>query len=210
MIFNHPIPEAYPKSIVSLNDEAVENVTVFRYLGSDIKHDEESTGDEEINLRIDCAEGKFYQLGKKFMIALSNRIPLLNALVRSRLKYGCQTWALTAQQKERLSSSYISMLRKMIRAGYKRKTDTWRFVYSNEQLLELCHVESIDGFVHRMQRSYLAHIIRKNDDSIAKRLLFSSKRSRRPGRYISTMKSVLQREDCTMTQFVKKAANKEY
>ena len=46
MIFNHPTPEAYPKSIVSLNDEVVENVTVFRYLGSDIKHDEESTGDE--------------------------------------------------------------------------------------------------------------------------------------------------------------------
>ena len=36
----------------TLNDEVVENVTVFRYLGSDIKHDEESTGDEEINLRI--------------------------------------------------------------------------------------------------------------------------------------------------------------
>ena len=53
MIFNHPTPEAYPKSIVSLNDEVVENVNVFRYLGSDIKHDEESTGDEEINLRID-------------------------------------------------------------------------------------------------------------------------------------------------------------
>ena len=90
MIFNHPTPEAYPKSIVSLNDEAVENVTVFRYLGSDIKRDEESTGDEEIYLRIDCAEGKFYQLGKKFMnykIALSNRIPLLDAIVRSRLIY---------------------------------------------------------------------------------------------------------------------------
>ena len=130
--------------------------TVFRYLGSDIKHDEESTGDEEINLRIDCAEGKFYQLGKKFMnykIALSNRIPLFNALVRSRLTYGCQTWALIAQQKERLSSTYISMLRKMIRGGYKRKTDTWRFVYSIEQLLELCHVESIDGFSHRMLSS---------------------------------------------------------
>ena len=96
-----------------------------------------------------------------YKLALSNGIPLLNALVDSRLTYGCQTWALTAQQKERLSSTYISMLRKMIRGGYKRKMDTWRFVYSNEQLLELCHVESIGGFVHRMQRSYLAHIIRK-------------------------------------------------
>ena len=130
-----------------------------------------------------------------YKITLSKRITLLNALVRYRLTYGCQTWALTAQQKERLSSTYISMLPKLIRGGYKRKMDTWRFVYSNEQLLELCHVESIDGFVHRMQRSYLAHIIRKNDDSIAKRLLFSSERSRRPGRCISTMKSVLQRED---------------
>ena len=56
MIFNHQTQEAYPKSIVSVNDEAIENVTVFRYLGSDIKHDEETTGD----LRIDCTEGMFY------------------------------------------------------------------------------------------------------------------------------------------------------
>ena len=76
-------------------------------------------------------------------------------------------------------------------------------------MIELCHVESIDGFVHRMQRSYLAHI-HKNDDSILKCLLFSSERSRRPGRYISIMHSVLQRKDCTMTKFVKKAVNNEY
>ena len=55
----------YPKSIVTLNNIPIENVTNFRYLGDEIKYDESSTGDAEINLRIDVAENKFYELGSE-------------------------------------------------------------------------------------------------------------------------------------------------
>ena len=213
MIFNFDRPDAYPKSISSLEGKPIENVKLFRYLGSEIKHDEDYTGDAEINLRIDCAEGKFYQLGKKFMnfnIALSTRIKLLHSLVRSRLTYGCQIWTLTTRQKERIGSVYFSMLRKMVRGGYKRKPDRWSFVFTNDHLLSLCNTESIDAFVFRMQRSYLAHIIRKEDSSITKRLLFSSERNRRPGRYISLLNSVLQRQASSLPIFIKNAMDEVF
>ena len=54
----------YPKTISSLGNTPVENVKKFRYLGDDIKFDEPSTGDADVNLRIDLAEAKFYELGK--------------------------------------------------------------------------------------------------------------------------------------------------
>jgi len=34
----------YPKTICSLGEEVIENVEKFRYLGSEIKQDEPSTG----------------------------------------------------------------------------------------------------------------------------------------------------------------------
>ena len=49
----------YPNSIVSLRNKTIENVNIFRYLGDDIKFDEPSTGDAEIDLRIAVAEAKF-------------------------------------------------------------------------------------------------------------------------------------------------------
>ena len=57
--------QIHPKSIASLNNIPIENVTNFRYLRDEIKFDEPSTGDAEINLRIDVAENKFYELRKK-------------------------------------------------------------------------------------------------------------------------------------------------
>ena len=46
MIFNHQhINEEYPKTIISINNTPVENNTIFKYLGRNIKYDKPSTGD---------------------------------------------------------------------------------------------------------------------------------------------------------------------
>ena len=75
MILNHQYlntdSSTHPKSIASLNNPPIENVTNFRYLGDEIKYDEPSTGDAEINLRIDVAENKFYELGEKCLTTKS-------------------------------------------------------------------------------------------------------------------------------------------
>ena len=71
------------------------NVKTFRYLGDEVKFDEPSTGDAEIDLRINIAQGKVYEIIKKltnFKIHLSTRVMIFNSLVRSRLTYSCQTW----------------------------------------------------------------------------------------------------------------------
>ena len=213
MILNHDCSEEYPTSICSIDGKPIENVKVFRYLGSEIKYDEEYTGEAELNLRIDFAQGKFYQHGKKFMnhnISLNTRVRLLNSLVRSRLTYGCQIWTLTVRQKQRIGSVYLSMLRKMVRGGYKRNPNQWSFVYTNEDLLRLCNTEPINAFIHRMQRGYVAHLIRKEDSSISKRLLFNTEHIKRPGRYISLLSTVLQRETCVLQTFIKNAMDRKY
>ena len=108
MIFNHHAAVKYPSTIVSLNGEALENVELFRYLGSDIRFNEPSTGEAEINLRTDAATGSFYANSRNMLnqkIYMKTRIMMLNSLVRSRLVYGCQAWSCNTNQIKRLNAS---------------------------------------------------------------------------------------------------------
>ena len=204
-------PEQYPSCIVKVDGEVVENVKVFKYLGSQVHYGQHTTGDTEITTRIDMAESKFYEYGKKLMnfkIKLSTRILILNSLVRSRLTNGCQTWILSSAQRDRLNSSYTSMIRKMVRGGYKRKEDEWGYQMTNQKLLELCNTESISAFTARQKQRYLAHIIRLPDTSITKRIAFNSDLPTRPGRRTTFLKSVLQIDGSSIQSFARKAVEK--
>lgn len=60
MIFNYQyINSKYPKTIASINNTPVESTTILKYPGCNIKYDEPSTGDLELE------PYKFYELGGK-------------------------------------------------------------------------------------------------------------------------------------------------
>ena len=119
MIFNFKYMErnynsTYPESIVTLEDQPVQNVKQSRYLGDAVRFDEPSTGDAEIDLRISITQAKFYEIIKKltnFKIHLNTRVLIFNSLVPSRLTYSCQTWNLTQIQMQKINSAYITVLR---------------------------------------------------------------------------------------------------
>ena len=159
MIFNFKYIEndtsQYPSSIAELNNQPIENVTSFRYLGDIIKFDEPSTGDAELDLRISLAEAKFYELIKKLTnrkIYLRTRVLILNTIVRSRLTYSCHTWNLNDAQMNKINSSYINLLRNLINNGHKRVKQTvdesnieipdYRYVLTNKNILRTCNTDS--------------------------------------------------------------------
>ena len=91
----------------------------------------------------------------------------MNAIVRSSLTYGCQTWALTGDLLQRIKVTYSGILQKMTKGGFRRKRDAWSFALSNGAILKLCGTEDIESFVRRQQRNYLAHVVRSNDKSLS-------------------------------------------
>ena len=204
----------YPKSISRLHNTAVENVTTFRYLGNDIKYVEPSTRNAEVQLRIDMAEHKFYEISKKllnFNIRIKTRVKILNSLVRCQLTYSCQTWNLGIQQQKRISSTYITMLRKMIKGGYRRKTGTeWKFVLTNLDLINICGTEEINDYTSRQQRNYLAHLARQSNKTLTKRVLFNDNHASKPGRQWTLETRVVLHEGTTTDEFYKRALNKEF
>ena len=109
-----------------------------------------------------------------YRINLITRVKILNALVRSRLSYGCQTWTLSSEQKNRINSFYCGLLRRMVRGGFKRKEDRMAFEKTNKDLLDICKTEEMSAFIARQQKCFLAHIIRREDNTLVKSLTFNT------------------------------------
>ena len=91
--------------------------------------------------------------------------------------------------------------------GYKRKENTWHFVLTNENLISMANTTELSTFIRKQQRSYMGKIIRKDNQSLVKRLLFNNDSSRKPGRQLTLLSNVLNDAQCDMKALLKKAMN---
>ena len=146
MILNDERDEDYPENIHTINGVDLKNVKIFKYLGSKINYNQPSTGDTEVEFRIELAKCKFesikYILCNK-KIHMWIRQMFYNAFIRSRLTYACQTWTLTCEQTRKLNSTHVYLLRRMIRGGFKRQTSetadhVMPHVYNAGNILKIC------------------------------------------------------------------------
>lgn len=188
-------------SKISINNIPIMPCQTYRYLGTQIHHLETTTGDTEINARIESADNRYASMKSLFhnhKIHLYIRIMFLNSFIRSRLCYNCANWSLTKAQTTRLNTSYQIMLRKMIRNGFRRhpnqddETPDFRYWYTTEDLLNICKVPSISDFISKQQEKYISHLIRADNDSIMKKLMLSADKNKKRGKTINTtLKQVL-------------------
>ena len=202
----------YPSSISVLNGEKLTNVKQYTYLGCEIEYNKPAIGEAELNLRKDAAECKFYSLAKNLMnmkIYLQIRTNILNSLVRSRAVYACQIWSINQAQLKKLNAAYMSFIRKMTKGGFKRKPNSWSFVHTNEDLLRMAKTDSLEDFVKKQQLKYVANVVRKDNQSTVKRLLFDNHDSLKPGPQQSLLTSVLKAEGMALQQLCNRAQKDE-
>lgn len=186
---------SYPQSICTLKNIQIKNSRTFVYLGSNIDHNQPGLGISEINNRINSANAAFQQhkhLLRNHHISLHTRIILFNAYVRSRLTYGCQCWATTKEILNKFDSTYRIMLRKIIWGGFERtdrSNDDFSYKISNKKLHQICRTEDISNFIKQQQANYLAHIIRKENNTATKRLTFECNTNTKRGQKRTTLLS---------------------
>ena len=87
---------------------------------------------------------------------------LLNAYVRTRLRYGYSAWSVSKQQLQKIDTCYKFMLWKMIRNGLKQTKDC-KYIITDKKLHSTCKTTNVSNFIKLQQSKYLAHIIRKPD-----------------------------------------------
>ena len=166
MILNFPNDLPYPNSIVELNESKLTNTPEFKYLGAYLDHNQPNTGEKEINHRIQLANSKFQQMSnvlQNFQINLKTRILFLNSFVRSRLVYPCQNWNLSAQELDRIDTTYRKFLRRMVRGGFafvNQAENDYRYLISNAQLHRICGTSDVSYFIRSQQHHYISHMIR--------------------------------------------------
>ena len=78
--------------------------------------------------------------------------------------------------------------------GFRRKGNTHNFVYTNRQIYEICQTTTLDDYIAKQQRAYLAHIIREDADVTAKKILFDAEENILPGRCITLFSTVSENE----------------
>ena len=218
MIINHKCLQSneYPSSIVTLKDKPLNNVKEFKYLGSYLYHNEPSTGDIELNHRIQMANGKFSELLNLFQnykINLHTRIKFLNSFVRSRLTYSCQNWNIKSSQYERIDVVYRLFLRRMVRGGFRHCTDVdnqFKFKLSNYKIHNLCNTSDVSNFIKGQQNNYAAHLIRTSRDRSTKKLLFNDDKYTKVGRVVpSLLVQVVHNKHTTIDEFCNYAISKK-
>ena len=72
--------------------------------------------------------------------------------------------------------------------------DDFRYLVSNEKLLNVTKATNISSFFAKQQASWIGHIVREENDSITKMLLFNTVKNKKKGRPVnSILSNVLKR-----------------
>ena len=219
--------ESYPKSLLKINGHDLKNVKTFCYLGSRIKNDEPTTGDFEIEARINLAKGKFESL--KYILCNQKiymwiRMMFFNAFVRSRMTYACQTWTLTAKQLADLNTADAYLKRRMIRNGFKRRGDDdpensspLAYFYRNNDVYKFCKSKKgepskpLSEFINSQRQKFTAHTIRQPNSRHTKQLLFNDDKYHRTGNHSGPLlQQVAASRNIDKSQFIREARNRKF
>jgi hypothetical protein len=97
-------------------NQSIEIVKSFKYLGEEFSFDKNAI-DKEIENRISAAWKSFWSLKKFFKgkLPMYHKKRLFDACVLPTFTYGCQTWSLTENQKEKFQVAQRSMERQLLK-----------------------------------------------------------------------------------------------
>ena len=216
--YTNPHPLDYPKTVITLNNNPIKNTEVFRYLGCQIVHGQNTTGDWEVNSRIESAKNKFSSMKNVFLnhdINLQTRLVFLRAYVRSRLTFNCQSWILDSNQYRKIDATWRLFLRKMLRNGFRRKfpndENSFKLFYSNTDLHRVFKSSDVSELIKIQQRNYAAHLVRSDNGNMTKKLLFQEDKCSKRGRNTNTLlKQVLANFGYEKLVFINKSVSREF
>ena len=86
----------------------------------------------------------------------------------------------------------------------------WRYTISNERLFNITKVPTIKDFYEQQQQNYVSHIIRRENNTLAKKLMFHNERNVKKGRKSpSILEKVIKRSGLEKSEFIRKSFEKK-
>ena len=171
------------------NQNSLENVDKFAYLGSIISHNGNLT--PELDNRIGKAANAFYRLlpvMRHKSIKMPTKIAFYQAVVLSTLLYGSESWNTTVQEEKRLAAFHSRCLRRILGLS-------WQDHVPNEVIFERTSQVPLISILRHKRLTWLGHVTRMHQTRLPRRLLHWEPRGRRrPGRQRMRWKDTVSRD----------------
>ena len=147
---------------ITINDELLEVVDDFVYLGSLISQD--NAAQKDIQRRLGHARSTYtrlHHIWKSNSYSLKTKIRLFNTLVKPVLLYGAECWRITKCDMSKVSSFYNGCLRKICRIFWPNKI-------SNKELYMKTGCRDVITEVKHRRLRWLGHVLRMPPERIPK------------------------------------------
>ena len=162
------LPQNTSPPTISLQNERLENVDEFTYLGSTVTHN--LSLERELGIRIGKAATTMNRLNKRVWqnnkLTIKTKMKVYSACVTSTLLYGSETWTTYTKQEQRLNSFHLRCLRRIMNIR-------WQDKITNTEVLTRAGVPSIPALLTTRRLRWLGHVRRMDDGRIPKDILYS-------------------------------------
>ena len=162
---------------IMLEDEAIEEVDSFIYLGSTV--DKQGGTDADVKRRVGNARAAFQQLKNVWVSKhLSNKLKIrtFNTMVKPVLLYGAETWRNTTVNMKRIQSFINNCLRRILGIHWPDKI-------SNLKLWERTGQKPVEQEILQRRWRWIGHTIRKSASNTTRQALnWNPQGKRRRGR----------------------------
>ena len=197
----------YLSAIVQLNGIPIGHVKELKLLRATIHYNSMHSVAHEIQIRIAITTQKFNQMARTLQnkrIPIKLRTLLFNLKCRSVLCYGIENMILMANPSQKICCCFTFLLRRMIAKGFEKHQNSYRFVMTNEKVLQICNTQSLASFINNRQTSLLAHIIRRENSNLVKQLLFHPSTKKGPGRRsLTLLQTIMDKNGISKEEFLK-------
>ena len=140
---------------IVLNNERLEQVNSYKYLGASIT--EEGTCTTEIRARLAMARASMLKLANIWNdknITKSMKIRLIKALIWPIATYGCESWTINQREEAMIQAFELWIYRRLLQVTYKEhKTNNWI-------LEQVGQAPQLLNIVKRQKLSYFGHVKR--------------------------------------------------
>ena len=104
-------------------------------------------------------------------ITLPTKVHLVKAMVFPVVMYGCESWTVKKVEHRRIDAFELWCWRRLLR-------DPWTARRSNQSILKISPVISLEGLMLKLKLQYFGHLMRRVD-SLEKTLVLGGTRGRR-------------------------------
>jgi hypothetical protein len=192
---------------VTLDDEALEEVEAFTYLGSVI--DKQGGTEADVKVRIGKARAVFIQLKNIWsskQLSTQTKLRLFNTNVKTVLFYGAETWRTTVAVINKIQVFINSCLRKILRIY-------WPNTISNIDLWHKTNQLPVEDEIRKRRWRWIGHTLRKPPSNITRQALrWNPQGKRKRGRPRNTwrreMEADIKRMGHTWNQLEKRAEDR--